>query len=55
MVDFMGFNRVIIMGYNPIILYWLVVNGCHQFGIFPEILGISSSQLTLFFPEILGC
>ena len=28
---------------------WLVVNGCHQFGIFPEILGISSSQLTHIF------
>ena len=26
--------------------YWLVVTGCHQFGIFPEILGLSSSQLT---------
>ena len=25
---------------------WLVVTGCHGFGIFPEILGISSSQLT---------
>ena len=25
---------------------WLVVTGCHGFGIFPEILGMSSSQLT---------
>ena len=25
---------------------WLMVTGCHQFGIFPLILGLSSSQLT---------
>ena len=25
---------------------WLVVTGCHEFGIFPFILGMSSSQLT---------
>ena len=29
--------------------FWLVVTGCHEFFIFPEILGMSSSQLTFIF------
>ena len=32
-----------------IYIYWLVVNGCHEFGIFPSWLGMSSSQLTFLF------
>ena len=34
-----GLSGMIGQGKDPNILIWLVVNGCHEFGIFPEILG----------------